>query len=442
MGKIITANTLVSKHVRQKDRVLLVNPPVEETRYSWLRWNQPLDLLKIGAFLRSEVGCTVALLDCLRPNADGTVREKPLPRGRNSHDVRGHRYPMRRFGEPATRIEELFGPGRRGDPPTQVWITSLCGFWFEAVAETCRIVQQSLPDAQVVLLGQYPRLMPKHASDLCAADWVVSKPLDLAREPGDLGLYGNDKPLFVGVEMHPDSAAAAVAAGVEKGIVDVAFFTDDVCVGDGEVLREIVEKTQDLHKHLRYHVICGLSPSQVTPAVARVLAHPKIAELHFEEADADGGLDVDGYRKVRAYLREAGMEVPGDRTSGFVWLGRPGDVLEDLVLRTFRVLDAFGGLILKPFTPLPEGPEHKAHKDYLKAILPRDWSPHFFPFAELNGITREEYHDLYRMAAFLNEKVRDRAFDFLNGTLGAQMLRDSLRREVWNLEPSPLRLVD
>jgi hypothetical protein len=46
------------------------------------------------------------------------------------------------------------------------------------------------------------------------------------------------------------------------------------------------------------------------------------------------------------------------------------------------------------------------------------------------------------MAAFLNEKVRDQSFDFLQGTLGADMLRESLRKEVWNLEPSPLRLVD
>lgn len=60
----------------------------------------------------------------------------------------------------------------------------------------------------------------------------------------------------------------------------------------------------------------------------------------------------------------------------------------------------------------------------------------------MNKIGRDEYHDLYRLAAFLNEKVRNRSFDMLNGTLGAQMLRDSLRREVWKLEPSPLRVVD
>ena len=63
-------------------------------------------------------------------------------------------------------------------------------------------------------------------------------------------------------------------------------------------------------------------------------------------------------------------------------------------------------------------------------------------FRWLNGLTHGEYHDLYRMAAFLNEKIRDGSFDFLKGTLGAKMLRDSLRREVWKLEPSPLRLVD
>ena len=41
----ITAKTLLNRYVSPSDCVLLVNPPVEETRYAWLRWNQPLDLL-------------------------------------------------------------------------------------------------------------------------------------------------------------------------------------------------------------------------------------------------------------------------------------------------------------------------------------------------------------------------------------------------------------
>ena len=444
MAKIITGQALLSKHVRRKDRVLLVNPPVEETRYSWLRWNQPLDLLKLGAYLKEQVGCQVQLLDCMRPKPDGQFREEGLPRDRRYHSVHGHRYPMRRFGEPAGRIVELFrgAKGQGAEPPTQVWITSLCSYWFQGVAETCRVVRQALPDAQVVLLGQYPRLMPKHASVFCAAHFVVSKPLNLDHEPGDLTLYGKEKPLFVAVQLHPDSAVAAIGAGVDQGIVDVAFFADDICRDNGQPLTEIVEKTENLHRHLRYHVICGLNPSQVTPAVARILANKRFVELHFEEADAGASLDVAAYRTACAYLREGGMVLPGDRTSGFVWIGRPGDELEKLVLRSFQVLQQLGSLILKPFTPTPGEAEHRAHEKDLAGIPHPEWSPHFFPFAELNKITRDEYHDLYRMAAFLNEKVRDRSFDFLNGTLGAQMLRDSLRREVWKLEPSPLRIID
>ena len=49
MAKQISAKTLLAKHVTRKDRILLLNPPVEETRYNWIRWNQPVDLLKIGS---------------------------------------------------------------------------------------------------------------------------------------------------------------------------------------------------------------------------------------------------------------------------------------------------------------------------------------------------------------------------------------------------------
>jgi hypothetical protein len=73
MAKIVTANTLLSKHVTRRDRVLLLNPPVEETRYSWLRWNQPLDLLKLASLLRSQVECGVELLDCMKPDPNGKV---------------------------------------------------------------------------------------------------------------------------------------------------------------------------------------------------------------------------------------------------------------------------------------------------------------------------------------------------------------------------------
>ena len=86
---------------------------------------------------------------------------------------------MRRFGTSYGDIAEAAdddAAGGRQKRPTQVWIASLCSYWYESVAEVCRIVRQTLPDTQIVLLGQYARLMPKHAAEACAADYVVSKP--------------------------------------------------------------------------------------------------------------------------------------------------------------------------------------------------------------------------------------------------------------------------
>jgi hypothetical protein len=132
------------------------------------------------------------------------------------------------------------------------------------------------------------------------------------------------------------------------------------------------------------------------------------------------------------------MQIPSRRLSGFVWLGRPTDALSSLVKQCLCVLANLGSFILKPYTPTPGSATHLQHETYLRTIPQQQWSPHLFPFSDLTGISRSEYHDLYRLAAFLNEKVRSTSFNFLNGTLGSDLLRESLRREVWKLEPTTI----
>ena len=445
MAKIITAKTLVASHLTQQDRVLLINPPVVETRYSWVRWNQPLDLLKLASYLRSNVGCEVHLLDYMQPDKEGEVPQEWLPKASRYVVVGDEKYPMRRFGRSHGFLKDWLAVRRtrdRNSLPTQVWITSLCSYWFESISETCRIVTQELPEAKIVLMGQYARLTPKHAAEHCVCDIVVSKPLDLTDQPAALDLY-KEPPLFIAVQLESKSAIRDIKAAVKRQIYQVAFFSEDVCQDNGDPLREIVQETEGLHRHLRYHVICGLHPERLTPKVAKLLAAKKpFAQFHFEQASSGDGLNVEAYERARRYLEEAKIKLPDERLGGFVWIGRPGEDLERIIRNTLTVLNHFGGVILKPFSPTPGEPEQIDHADYLAAIKPHRWSPHFFPFSDLNGITRTEYHDLYRMAAFLNEKIHNHAFDFLNGTLGAQMLQNSLSREVWNLEPSPLRITD
>ena len=445
MVRQVTARVLFQKHVAKSDNVLLVNPPVEETRYSWLRWNQPLDLIKLGAALRTRVGCKVALLDYLRPSANGDVPEQWLPRDRRYLEVQGERFPMRRYGLPYGALTDWVTQRRaasRKAIPTQVWITSLCSYWFDSIAEMCRVTRQALPDAQIVLIGQYPRLMPDHAKHACAADLMVSTSFDLDDVVSDFGLYEGQPPPFIAVQTNPKTAIPEIKDAVGRGVCDVAFFSDDICHDDGEPIAQILAETVGLHKHLRFNLICGVHPARITHGVATKLAGKNIAQIHLEESRVGSELDRDAYQRAIGYLAEHGLRHPDDRLSGFVWIGHPQEDLEGIVRRVFAVLELLGGIILKPFTPTPGSPEHRKHARYLADIPHKLWSPHFFPFAELNGITRAEYHDLYRMAAFLNERVRNRAFDFLKGTLGADLLRESLRREVWKLEPSPLRTLD
>jgi hypothetical protein len=444
MPTAVTAETLLTKHVSHSDYILLVNPPVEETRYAWLRWNQPLDLLKIGGYLKQHVGCDVALLDFMKPDLRGKVVQQRLPGARQERVVGGERYPMRRYGLPYNELTKWVVNRRSTSAklPTQIWITSLCSYWFQSVAQVCREARQALPGAQVVLIGSYAQSMPKHAADVCPVDFIGTKFFDIADIPAVFDLYQDGLPPFAALQLKPKTAVTEIETAIDKEIYDFAFFEEDICIDDSEPLIEIVQMTERLSPHIRFHVICGLDPRKVTPKLAKTLAKKCFANLHFEEASDGEQLAVERYRRAIAYLRESGAKIPARTVSGFVWIGRPEENLEAIITRSFNVLELLGGFILKPFSPIPGSAEHRRFADYLAAIPHQDWSPHVFPFSELNNISRAEYNDLYRMAAFLNDRVRGEAFDFLKGTMGLEFLKESLRREVWKLAPSPHSAVD
>src|SRR5262249_12927108 len=146
--------------------------------------------------------------------------------------LKGERYPMRRFGlaygDLTRRLTAMQKEGGKRKP-TQIWITSLCSYWYESVAEVCRIIRQALPDTVVVLLGRSARLMTKHAAGSCAADFVVSRPCDLSEEPAALDLYRGEPPPFLALQLNPRIAIAEARIAVERGIQHFTFFEEDIC---------------------------------------------------------------------------------------------------------------------------------------------------------------------------------------------------------------------
>jgi hypothetical protein len=380
----------------------------------------------------------------MKPDLRGKVVQQRLPGARQERVVGGERYPMRRYGLPYNELTKWVVKRRSAGAklPTQVWITSLCSYWFQSVAQVCREARQALPDAQVVLIGSYAQLMPKHAADTCPVDFIVTKFFDMADIPAALDLYQTEPPPFASLQLMPKTAIVEIEAAINKEIYNFAFFEEDICIDDGEPLLEVVRVTEQLHPRVRFHSICGLDPGKVTPKLAKTLAKKCFANLHFEEASDGEQLAVEAYRRAIAYLRESGAKIPARPISGFVWIGHPEENVDATITRSFKVLELLGGFIFKPFSPTAGSAEHWRFADYLAAIPHQDWSPHVFPFSELNNISRAEYNDLYRMAAFLNDRVRGEAFDFLKGTMGLEFLRESLRREVWKLAPSPRSAID
>lgn len=296
----------------------------------------------------------------MQPDKEGDVPQEWLPKASRYVVVGDEQYPMRRFGRSHGFLKDWLAARRaksQDSLPTQVWITSLCRYWFESISETCRVVRQELPEAKIVLTGQYARLTPKHAAEHCVCDIVVSKPLDLTDQPAAIDLY-KDAPQFIAVQLESKSAISDIKAATKRGISQVAFFSEDICQDDGEPLREIVAATEEgLHRHLRYHVICGLQPELFTPKVANLIARKSFSQFHFEQASDGDGLNVEAYERTRRYLEEAKLKLPDERLGGFVWIGRPRDDLEQIIRNTLTVLNHFGGVILKPFSPTPGEPE-------------------------------------------------------------------------------------
>jgi len=106
--------------------------------------------LKIASRLRSQVECGVELLDCMKPDATGKVNED-CSRGTAVLQREGRAVsdaPLRDvYSDIAKHSPRCKRGGKR--TPTHVWIGSLCSYWYESVAEVCRMIRQALPDTEM-----------------------------------------------------------------------------------------------------------------------------------------------------------------------------------------------------------------------------------------------------------------------------------------------------
>jgi len=433
--EIITSSELIAS-CTNSERILLINPPVVEMRYQWIRWNQPLDLLKIGNFLRKEKGCEVRLYDFMLPKGGKVARGTNKPKAEVSLD--GCSYPLWRYGESNDKFRQQLNDYRAsGWHPNQVWITSLTSYWWIGVRSTVTLIKSMFPDTKVVIYGQYPSLETIHAQEHSLADAVVTDKIDVTGYSADFNLYENGKPSFCGLDARDKDWPAEVGKKFKSGISDFVFFNDDILIPEWDLLHKLNllrdEVSVKSNRKLRFHALCGLYPSRFNEGAARAMKDAGFASLHFEQEMSGGELSLEPYKIALEAYRKADYRLSPNNVSGFLFIGLPSDDLEAIIKHMMNLLEVWGNVILKPYTPTPGSPEYQQYAHLFRDEALEKLSPHAFPFSRVNGIGHNDYDELYTLAAALNQKVRDRSFDTFPGTLAYQMIKTSLEREVWKL---------
>jgi hypothetical protein len=436
-SEIITAEEL-AKNCTAKDRILLVNPPVVETRYQWLKWNQPLDLLKMGSFLKQRVGCEVKLYDFMFPTGGKVTRTVNQAQKELVINERSYSYTLWRYGESNEKFKEWCDKLRAGGwHPTQVWVTSLTSYWWLGVTSTITLIKSVFNAAKIILYGQYPVYETDHAQENSCADAVVKNKIGLTDYRADFSLYDKRRPAFCGLDARSTNWADEVVEKSSLGVADFAFFNDDILAPEADVFGQLGILQKQLktksNRPLKFHGICGLLPSRFTEEAAKKMLEAGFAELHFEEQLDGLELDLDAYKRAREAYRRAGFQLGPNELSGFLFIGTPRDGLERIIRQMINLLEIWGTVILKPYGPTPGSPDYENHEHLFKVEDIERLSPHAFPFASVNGIAHEDYDELYILAAALNQKVKGRSFNSFPGTLAFEMIKTSLEREVWKL---------
>lgn len=508
-------------------KILLINPPVYDRRYEWLRWNQPTDLLRLSSYLKREKSCEVKLFDFMQPDEKGQVLRKLVKgsvlvpalaseeividgvvSGSSSQDLEIYnlsesdidpnsaaqvveeigavrpvlqtsqeRFLRWHFGKPFAEFEDFLndpetywfskssktlsssGSGKTRPKPASkrvwrpdfIWITSLTSYWWEPIDDLLSHIRNRLK-TRIIMAGNYPFYETQHAKSrpllslTNEGDTIIDQPLALYAEAADFSLYSR-YPQFCALDGRNSNLYDEIKNKLNLGVRHFAFFNDPLTSApffkknvvpalekllsesEQDVLFDIPKVRKKFNNSLvcHFHGICGIYPGDLTdPAVGQLLRRAGFNEFHFEyEVDEQTGrVKLESYRKALEVLRIDRQVVDSWELSAFVNIGDFNDRIEVIIQNMLDLLRVVPSIIPKPWSPDPHsGFQHDS---------PEKLSPHLMPLAGYNGIAQEDYSDLYRLAAFLNYKVRSRTLDYTSDSYLVECIRQAFNDKLWH----------
>jgi len=457
---------LFKKELGPGSKVLLVNPPVHEKRYNWIRWNQPLDLLRLSTALKEmHPGLQTRLFDFMLPDERGEVQKhkvKETWRGGRDDEQLWH------FGRPYEEFESDLGAFMEQDGWVPDWIivTSLTSYWHSPIEKLLpklilRLGRRHRPATTIALCGYYPRFERDHAADQWDADRVLVGRLPVGSAGPDFELYLRESarrlPNFFALDIeHPNveshlelCLSLRHAQNVKKQItrptsITVAFFNDDVCSERSRLDNVANFATAQSKKTLVVEGICGLIPERLKLHQLDLLKQSGFRTLFLEHArTSGGGTRKHDYQDVLMCLgEERRRRASGDadtlwadrgNITAFVNVGLPDDDMDKLVESTLWLNSAFQAIILKPFGYSPTLDHATMEARRRRWPQPRASSPQWLPYADgPSGLSKDDYQNLFGWQNLLNRRVKGATFDFLDeDSAVALLVRETLVAESW-----------
>jgi len=418
------------------ERVLLINPPVYDTRLHWAKWQQPASLLRLATYLRHN-GTTVKLLDAMHHRSDERLHRERVA----FLDLDGLAVPKWRFGlSRSSIVAQLRELAKSGWYPDEVYVEGFTTFWWEGAAEVIASVKAMFPRVQVVLLGGYANLTPDHAAQHTAADRIRTGPLsELSCLPPDLSVYER-APTFTYILLADGRRTAEeivdeVETMVAKHKVHhLAFAEHAVARRCPKLYRSILEKLAGRGRRVNLYALGNVSPADLIeqPDLPGLMRRAGYVQIFFSD-DRDSPMDpstddelIGTYRRASLLCHEAGFPQRTEALTGGLCLGRPGeDVGRRARVATFVAHHA-GSVIFWPYQPLPnECPQLSLEEQNGK----------LFPLRGRNGLTYRDYLEVLGLGVVLNAKYRQRTFDFLGDGLISRLFQDSVARRGWDPDP-------
>jgi len=451
--KILTETEFISicSSIR---RILLVNAPAVDVRLPWSRWQQPVGLIKIGTLLHTKEN-DVRVIDCLQvPLNNRLTREKV-----GQLTIDSYRIDLWRFGlSPSKVISRLHEWQKQDWKPDIVLVSCGMSFWWQGAMDLITQLKSTL-NIPIVLGGLYPTFYSEHAtlytnadalfvgdmpeSGLVVPDLTIYNPLPLPRFAG-IHLLNTAGALTSSASLRdPQEVAGEVQDKARQGVTTFAFF--DSWLGPehrqplADTLAEII--TRQITR-IRFIAPGNFSPRLINTNLATLLKQVGFQHIYLHDDilhtpnQIDHFSGLDDYRNCMHALYQAGFRPRTDEVGAAVVLGLPGENLDDLTNWLVQLSSIVGSLHLVPFQFTPGTAEGKSYENWLAQrngrFDPATLNGRTFPMARLAGASYEDYLEITRLVALLNSKFHSRTFDFLGCGLTAQLVRKSLRDQLWN----------